>query len=298
MALNLNEAAEYTEFGAMIADGTFCWVAGKIRPGQVSLPGFDQADFGLFKQSKGSDVVYADWEFTVTYGPHLGAKIWQNTSIAGGQLDDKGQSKAGNITKTFLRAIVESAFGINPKDQTPQAQAYRNIPSVRSLEGVQFAIRVGIQEGEEKQGGGRYPDRNTIAKVILPDDPQYADMKAGKEIPPQPSGPRPARSGAAASGAAPAPAQNTLWQTDAAGNQQTPAPAPASPPAPQPQAAPPQGGPAPGPGGPAAAWTGGPAAPGPANGAAGGPQPAGPGPQGPQGGPGAAPANGPAWLNG
>ena len=283
MPINLNEAQEYREIGAMIPDGTFCWVSGKIRPGQVSLPGFDQADFGLFKQSKGSDVIYMDWEFTVVHGPHNGSKIWQNLSIAGGTLDDRGQSKAGNITKSFLRAVVESAFGISPKDQSPQAAAYRNIPNVRALEGVTFAIRVGVQEGEAREGGGNYPERNTIAKVILPDDPQYADMRAGKEVPPSPSGPRAARGSATAAGPAPAPGQSALWQADAAATAAHAAPA----------AAPvgawggPQPGPAPAPApaaAPAGAWGNGAAGP------VGGPQP-GPAPAG------AAPAGGPAWLS-
>lgn len=289
MPMNLNEAQDYREVGAMVPDGTFCWISGKVSPGGASLPGYDPMDAGLFKQSGSSDVIFAAWEFTVIHGPHTGAKIFTNMSMAGGELDDRGNSKAGNISRSFYKGMVESAFGIPSGDQSPQAVAYRNIPGVKALEGVKFAIKTGIELGGDNQKGGVYPDKTIIAKIVLPGDPEYAPMRAGQEVPPQPTGPRSARGArSAASGhVSPGPGQQqALWQTDASAHAAAAAPAPA-PVAPQPAA------------GPAQAWTGA-AAPAPAaawpggNGAA--PVPAAaPAPAAP---PPAAPASGPAWLNG
>lgn len=300
MPINLNEAPEYREMGAQIPDGSFVWVSGVIRrddKNTYNMPGFPPEDNGIFKKGREGDTYYTDWEFTVTHGPHTGSKIWQNMTLAGGQMDDKGQSKAGNITKSFYRGMVESAFGILPSDMSEQAKSYRNIPSITALVNVAFAVKTGVQAGEANPNkpGEYYPDRTTIQKIILPDDPHYARMKAGEQIPPEPSGTRPARSGG---GAGPAPAgggAQPLWQQQAA---ETAAPAPVQQALPQPgpatmPAAAPVAAPAPA-AAVAAAWGGQPAAAGPvANGQAGpvaaGPQPA------------AAPAAaggqpGPAWL--
>lgn len=313
MPINLNEAQEYREIGAMMPDGAFVWIKGHIQRDQqnaYSMPGFPPEDNGVFRKGREGDTYYTSWEFTVVYGPHTGSKLFQNMTIAGGQVDDKGQSKAGNISKSFYRGWVESAYGVLPSDNSAQAQAVRNIPSLSALQEIPFAVKVGIQAGEPRPanaGGGVYPDRNFIQKIILPDDPIWARMKAGEIVPPEPSGTRPARSASgpvAAGGTEAAP----LWQREAAGAAAAPvaAPAPAQSQLPQPgpaampaPATAPVAAPAPAAvpqAAVAAAWGGqpqpGPAAPAPvANGAA-GPQPA------PAAAPVAgAPAGGPAWLN-
>jgi hypothetical protein len=309
MPINLNEAQEYREMGAMLPDGAYVWIKGHIRRdanNAYSVPGFPPEDNGIFKKGRESDTYYTDWEFTVVFGPHTGSKIFQNMTIAGGQMDDKGQSKAGNISKSFYRGWVESAYGVLPSDQSEQAKAVRNIPSLSALQEIPFAVKVGVQAGDPRPanlGGGVYPDRNFIQKIVLPDDPIWARMKAGEIVPPEPAGTRPARG----SGSGPAAAGGTeaapLWQQQAAGAAAAaaPAPAPVQPTLPQP-------GPAvapapamatvaaPAPAAQvAAAWGGqpvpGPTAPQPValNGAGGQPQPA----AAPVAG---APAGGPAWL--
>jgi hypothetical protein len=311
MPINLNEAQEYREMGAMMPDGAFVWIKGHIRHDQqqaYSLPGFPPEDNGIFKKGRENDTYYTDWEFTVVFGPHTGSKLFQNMTIAGGQMDDKGQSKAGNITKSFYRGWVESAYGILPTDQSAQAQAARNIPSLSALQEIPFAVKVGIQAGEPRPasaGGGVYPDRNFIQKIVLPDDPIWARMKAGEIVPPEPSGTRPARGGGSGPAAAGSTEGAPLWQQQAA----TAAAAPVAAPAPA-QAALPQPGPAavagpmpatapvaapapiatPAPAAAVAAAWGGQPQPGPVNGAA-GPVAA------PAAAPAAPPTGGPAWLS-
>lgn len=246
MPINLNEAQEYREIGAMMPDGAFVWIKGHIRrdpQNAYSLPGFPPEDNGIFKKGRENDTYYTDWVFTVVFGPHTGSQLFQNMTIAGGQVDDKGQSKAGNITKSFYRGWVESAYGVLPSDQSAQAQTVRNIPSLTALQEVPFAVKVGVQAGDPRPanlGGGVYPDRNYIIKIILPDDPIWSRMKAGEIVPPEPAGTKGARTGgtgpAAAAGAESAP----LWQQQAA----TATAAPAAAPAPVQQQPLPQPGPA------------------------------------------------------
>jgi hypothetical protein len=83
-----------------------------IRPGGVD--GATPMDGGLLKASQSSDARMLDCEFTVVEGPYARRKFWQNFTVAGGKLDEKGQSKGWNISKSAFRAMIDSALGLDP----------------------------------------------------------------------------------------------------------------------------------------------------------------------------------------
>ena len=56
-----------------------------------------------------------DCEFTVIEGPYARRKFWQNFTVAGGKLDEKGQSKGWNIAKSTFRAMIDSASRAEPE---------------------------------------------------------------------------------------------------------------------------------------------------------------------------------------
>jgi hypothetical protein len=170
-----------------IPDGTFVALKLHWRPGGENVAGCSPDDLGLFKQSLNSDVVYIDTELSVTGGPYNGRKLWQNFTVAGGKVTEAGVSKAWNISKDTLRAMIDSALGLDPKDVSAATKAKRNLPSFRSLEGIEFFAKLGIEKGGAMPGGGNYPDKNRIAHVVVPGEPQYAELKAGKEVTPAPS---------------------------------------------------------------------------------------------------------------
>jgi hypothetical protein len=183
---DLNDAQEQRADG-VVPDGTFCTLRMKIRPGGENIAGASADDIGLFKESMTSDVRYIDAEFTIIDGPHEGRKLWKNFTIAGGKVGEDGVSKAWHISKSFFRAAVDSALNLSPKDMSDASKAKRNLPSFRSMDGLEFHVKVGIERGGAMPGGGQYPDKNRIAHVVVPGEPQYALMKAGKEITPAPS---------------------------------------------------------------------------------------------------------------
>ncbi|MBI1209268.1 MAG: hypothetical protein GC191_18525 [Azospirillum sp.] len=293
---DLNDAEP--QRGGLI-DPCYAKIIGVLRPGGVDGPA--PIDRGLLKASKqtGSDVLMLDWEFTVAEGPNAHRKFWQNMTVAGGDLDEKGQSKGWNITKSQLRAMIDSALGLNPKDESEGARQRRMLRGFADLSGISFVAKIGIKKNKDP----KFADQNALAHVVTPDEKEWQAVMSGQEVPiggaagwgqpaqaawggaqpaapaapPQSWGPPPAASPALASGwpgshqqaapAAPAaPAVQPGWPA-----------APAVPPQSQPaQAAPavPAGWPAPQPTG----W--GPAtAPAPAAAAS-------------------APMAGPAWLNG
>lgn len=213
MPMDLNDAPEQREFGAVIPDGTFAKLKGHIRPGQHTLPSAEQIDAGLFKASGSSDAVMLDWEFTVLQGPHARQKIWQLTTVAGGSLDEKGQSKAGNISKAMFRAMIDSALGLDPKDMSDATKAKRVLRGFSDLDGIEFVARVGIEKGGiNNQTGGQYPDKNRIAHVVVPGEPEWQPVMAGQEVSAKPTGAVTPRVGAPAAAQQAKPA----WQRDAA----------------------------------------------------------------------------------
>jgi hypothetical protein len=291
-----------------IIDPCFAKIVGVLRPGGIDGPA--PTDRGLLKASKnGTDVVMLDWEFTVAEGRNARRKFWQNMTVGGGEVDEKGQSKGWNISKSQLRAMIDSALGLNPKDESENARNRRVIRGFADLNGISFVAKIGVKKDKDS----KYPDQNIIAHIVTPDEKEWQAVVNGQEVPVggaaaaapvagwgQNAWGGAAPSAPAAAGPAAPPAQGA-W----GGPPQplAPAPAAAPPPSPQPawpgqagvpaQAAAPAQGWAP----PAAAPVS--AAPAPAQGWA-PPQPGGwqPGSAAP-----AAPAAtgampGPAWLNG
>lgn len=227
---DLNDAQpQMAPIGELIPDGTFAKIKMTIRPG--GLNGSTAMDVGLLKASQSSDAKLLDCEFTVVAGPYVRRKFWQNFTVAGGKLDDKGQSKGWNISKSTFRAMVDSALGLDPKDESPAAKQKRVIQGLKHLDGIVFAARLMVEPASNPQ----YKDQNRLANVVLPGDAQYAAVMRGENMPPEPvnAKPRkpqetapqaPAWSGGAA--AAPAPAAGGVpWANQPAN------PAPASPPA-------------------------------------------------------------------
>jgi hypothetical protein len=236
---DLNDAQpQMAPVGELIPDGTFARVALSIRPG--GLNGATPADAGLLKASGTSDAKLLDCEFTVVEGPYARRKFWQNFTVAGGKLDEKGQSKGWNIAKSAFRAMVDSALGLNPKDESAAAKQKRVISGLRQLDGITFVARIMV----EPASNPNYKDANKLANVVTPDEPQYAAVLRGESVPADPVNARPRKVEAAvtapawATPASAAPeAGAALWAAGAPAASAPPV-SPAAAPAPAPSGAP------------------------------------------------------------
>jgi hypothetical protein len=229
MSYDLNDAQpQMAPIGELIPDGTFAKVRLTIRPGGVN--GATPVDAGLLKASQSSDAKMLDCEFTVVDGPYARRKFWQSFTVAGGKLDEKGQSIGWKIAKSTFRAMIDSALGLNPQDMSEATRARRVLPGLKHLDGIVFAARIMVEPASNPQ----YRDQNRIANVVLPDEPQYAAIMRGETVPPEPvnAAPRKAPSAAAPGWQAPAPVWGALQPSPAAPNrgappQPSPAPVPA-----------------------------------------------------------------------
>lgn len=152
----------------LIPAGTICKLGFKIKPGA-------HGDGGWLTKSNTSDAAYINAELIVLEGPYKNRRIFQNMVVSGGKADDNGNSIAGNISRQTLRAVIESARGIKPDDESQDAKAKRIINGYGDFNGMEFVGQIGIEKGS-----GGYPDKNKLAGAVTPGHKDYDAVMAGK----------------------------------------------------------------------------------------------------------------------
>jgi hypothetical protein len=150
--------------------------------------------------SPGSDVLMLDCEFTVAEGPHARRKFWQMLTVSGGKVDEKGVSIGWKITKSSIRAMIDSALGLDPADMSEAAKAKRILRGLADLNGITFVAKIKVETSDNP----RYGDSNKLDRVILPTEPEWKKVMDGVDVPPVPSAGRKKAPSPAAVNAAPA----------------------------------------------------------------------------------------------
>ena len=196
---DFNDAQEQMS-GELIPAKTMAKVVCTIRPGGHGEQGW------LTKSDSGFE--YLNLELTVCSHPMAKRKIFQNAGVGG--LTD-GHKKAAEITRAMLRAALESARNINPKDESDTARQARQVQGFGDFNELEFAIEVGI----EKDKTGQYSDKNKIQRVITPDHKEYAKIMGGETV--IPAGAK----STASSAPTPAP-EAAPWQQSSPSPQQQP----------------------------------------------------------------------------
>jgi hypothetical protein len=206
MTFDMNDA-EPQKTGDLIPDGTFAKVTMTIRPGGVD--GESEIDRGLLKRSgaPGSDVLMLDCEFTVAEGTHARRKFWQTLSTSGGKLDESGVSIGAKITKSTLRAMIDSALGLDPEDMSEATKAKRILRGFADLSGITFVAKIKV----EASNNAAYSDKNKLDHVVVPTAPEWRQIMNGESVPARPS----TRRQPAATAATSAPAWGTPQSTPA-----------------------------------------------------------------------------------
>ena len=92
-----------------------------------------------------------DAEFTVTEGPHIRRKFWQTFTVSGGKVDENGVSIGARITKSTLRAMIDSALGLDPEDMSEATKAKRVLRGFADLSGITFVAKIKVEY--ERQPG-------------------------------------------------------------------------------------------------------------------------------------------------
>ena len=105
-------------------------------------------------------------------GPYSKRKIFDKIGLAGSDV-------WVNMGKARIRAILESAKGINPRDMSEMAMAARQISSFDELNGLDCVIKIGIERDKQ----GQYQDRNRVVSIITPEHISYSEYMNGQDIP-------------------------------------------------------------------------------------------------------------------
>lgn len=174
---DFNDAKQVTN---LIPKSTIAKVHLSIRPGGHDDPA--QGWTGGYATLGTTGSVYLNGEFTVLEGPFARRKIF--TLI--GLYSPKGPDW-GNMGRSLIRGILNSARGISDKDISAQAQAARRINGFADLDGIEFLAKIDI--GKDANG----EDKNEIRIAVTPDHKDYASLMgvvAGQAAAaPQPSTP-------------------------------------------------------------------------------------------------------------
>jgi hypothetical protein len=153
MTIDFNEAGAQREFDLIPAD-TIVPLAIKVRGGGAG------AD-GALRRSKDGKSEGLDLELTVYDGKYIKRKLWTLLTLQG---ETEGHAEAGRIAATMLKAILESACGVLPSDQSEAAKQQRRLNSYLELDGMRFVGRIGVEPA--KNG---YDAKNKLASVVTPD---------------------------------------------------------------------------------------------------------------------------------
>ncbi|MCK9173542.1 MAG: hypothetical protein M0O99_08650, partial [Desulfuromonas thiophila] len=153
--IDLNTADLQGTGAGVIPPGSIVPLTLTIRPPRAGKEGSHEL---LCRSDKGNE--FLDIEFEAD-GQFAGRKIWQNLTV-------RGSDKAAAISMRTLRAVVESARGIDPHDASPAATASRKLNDWADLNGMTFLARLGC-ELERGYKDGRWYVNNIIKQIITPD---------------------------------------------------------------------------------------------------------------------------------
>ena len=162
---DFNDAEQQQSFD-LIPKGTVAPVRMTIKPG-----GHDDASQGwtggYATQSFETGSIFLACEFVILDGAYVRRKMWSNVGLH----SSKGPAW-GNMGRTFIRAVLNSARNIQPQDNSPQASAARRIQGFNELDGIEFVARIDV----EKDGRGEL--RNVVKIAVEPDQADYPRASA------------------------------------------------------------------------------------------------------------------------
>lgn len=169
---DFNDAEQQQDFD-LIPKGTIARLRLTVKPGGYDDPGQGWIG-GYATQSYDTGSVYLACEFVVLEGEYARRKVFSNIGLH----SPKG-SAWEQMGRSFIRAVLNSARNVHPKDASPQAAAARRIQGFHELDGIEFVGRIDV----EKDTKGEL--RNVVKLAIEPGQPEYAPVPG---LPPKVSG--------------------------------------------------------------------------------------------------------------
>jgi len=160
---DFNNAEEPRDFDAM-PKGTMVKVRMSIKPGGYDDPSQGWTG-GYATRNNETGSIYLDAEFVVLEGEYARRKFWM---LIG--LHSEGGPMWSDMGRTMIKGVLNSARGLDPKDQSPASQQARCIQGFHELDGVVFVAKLGVEKG-------LYGDhKNTVGIAVTRNDKRYASL--------------------------------------------------------------------------------------------------------------------------
>jgi hypothetical protein len=161
MGLNLSKAAGQ-KTKVLIPDNTIARVLMRIKKGGHNNP--EKGWSGEYvKYNKKTGVAYLNCEAFVLEGEYAQQRIRFRIG-----LESPNSDEYQTMGLDFMRSIVDSAHGLMPDDDSPEAIKIRDECNFSDLDGLEFTALIDVEIGFPP-----YKDRNVINVAITPDDERY-----------------------------------------------------------------------------------------------------------------------------
>ena len=157
---DFNDADSQTSYDLM-PKGTIVPVRMTLKPGGYDDPSQGWTG-GYATRNETSGSVYLNAEFIITEGPFAKRKVWSLIGL----LSLKGP-EWGNMGRSFVRGVLNSARGLSDKDNSPQAQTARRIQGFVDLDGIEFLAKIDV--GKDANGDAK----NEIRFAVTPNQKEW-----------------------------------------------------------------------------------------------------------------------------
>lgn len=156
---NFNDAEEQMSY-ELIPHKTIAKVRLLIKKGNHVT---DEFTDGYATLSKAGTSIYLACEFVILSGEFEHRKVWSNIG-----LHSDNSSKYGEIGRSTIKAILDSAHSLHPADRSPEAEKQRTIKSFADIHGLACLAEITINDK------GDTP-RNEVKTFITPANLIYND---------------------------------------------------------------------------------------------------------------------------
>ena len=141
----------------LIPAGTLAKARLVIKPGNSPIDPY-------LTQSRNGNSHYLNCEFIIMEGRYAKRKIFYK------QIIESDNERSCYFGKLFIKHLLESANGLKKHDDSDEATRMRTLNSLSDLDGLEVAIKVGIDTG------GEYRDSNKIEDILTADSPKYEEI--------------------------------------------------------------------------------------------------------------------------
>jgi hypothetical protein len=162
--IDFNDAEPQIEFD-LIPTNTIAKARLTIKSGDdFSTPGLTK--------SKNGDSAYINCEYVIMEGPYTKRRVFDKIGV-------RGSDMWVMMGRSRIRAILESAKNIDPKDSSDAALQARHIELYSELDGLEPLIKIGI----ETDRSGVYQNKNKVLSIITPDKQIYKTYMTTYDMP-------------------------------------------------------------------------------------------------------------------